>query len=70
MPGFIETPMIATVPKNIMEKVEAKIPLRRRGTPDEVAEVSSTSFPEAQTFLNFTFLVFLEFLLQKVTDDV
>ncbi|XP_018495770.1 estradiol 17-beta-dehydrogenase 8 [Galendromus occidentalis] len=39
LPGFIDTPMIATVPEKVMSKVEGSIPLRRRGTPDEVAEV-------------------------------
>ena len=39
MPGFIDTPMVETVPEKVMEQVLSKIPMRRRGTPDEVAEV-------------------------------
>lgn len=38
-PGFIETEMIAAVPKAALEKVIEKIPQRRLGRPDEVARV-------------------------------
>jgi len=36
-PGYIETDMIKTVPKRIMEKILAQIPLGRLGKPSEVA---------------------------------
>ncbi len=36
-PGFTETEMLAQVPDNIREKILAKIPMRRFGTPNEIA---------------------------------
>jgi NAD(P)-dependent dehydrogenase (short-subunit alcohol dehydrogenase family) len=36
-PGFIETDMLRSVPKEIMEKILAQIPLGRLGKPSEVA---------------------------------
>jgi NAD(P)-dependent dehydrogenase (short-subunit alcohol dehydrogenase family) len=38
-PGFIETDMLKSVPKDIMEKVIAQIPLGRLGKPSEIAAV-------------------------------
>ncbi len=37
-PGFIETDMLKSVPKEIMDKIIAQIPLGRLGKPSEVAE--------------------------------
>jgi 3-oxoacyl-[acyl-carrier protein] reductase len=36
-PGFIETDMVKSVPKEAMDKILARIPLGRLGKPDEVA---------------------------------
>jgi len=38
-PGFIDTDMTAALPEPIREAILARIPLRRMGTPEEVAEV-------------------------------
>ncbi len=38
-PGFIETEMVATIPKDLMAKFVERIPLRRLGRPEEVARV-------------------------------
>jgi acetoacetyl-CoA reductase len=38
-PGFIETDMVAAVPREILDQVIAQIPTRRLGAPDEVARV-------------------------------
>lgn len=37
MPGFIETPMIATVPEKVMAKMLPRIPMGRMGKPEELA---------------------------------
>ncbi|MDO4216885.1 MAG: 3-oxoacyl-[acyl-carrier-protein] reductase [Bacteroidales bacterium] len=37
-PGYIETPMTATLPENIVEDWKKQIPLRRMGQPDDVAK--------------------------------
>ncbi|BFZ05912.1 hypothetical protein BsWGS_08951 [Bradybaena similaris] len=39
LPGFIETPMTASVPEDVTQKIVAMIGLRRMGTPEEIAEV-------------------------------
>ncbi len=38
-PGFIETEMIKSVPEKILQSVRERVPLRRLGTPREVAYV-------------------------------
>ena len=38
-PGFIATDMIATVPTKVIEAMKEKVPLRKLGTPDDVANV-------------------------------
>jgi 3-oxoacyl-[acyl-carrier protein] reductase len=36
-PGFIATDMIATIPDKVMEAMKEKVPLKRLGTPEDVA---------------------------------
>jgi NAD(P)-dependent dehydrogenase (short-subunit alcohol dehydrogenase family) len=36
-PGFIDTEMVAAVPKEVLDRVVAGIPMRRLGHPDEIA---------------------------------
>ena len=38
-PGYVSTDMVAAVPKEVLDKVIAKIPVGRLGEPDEVARV-------------------------------
>jgi acetoacetyl-CoA reductase len=38
-PGFIETEMVAAIPRPILDGIIEKVPLRRLGRPDEVARV-------------------------------
>jgi NAD(P)-dependent dehydrogenase (short-subunit alcohol dehydrogenase family) len=38
-PGFIDTDMLAKVPDNIREQIINRIPMRRFGTPEEVAKL-------------------------------
>ncbi len=38
-PGFIETDMVKKVPEKILEKIINSIPMKRLGTPEEVAKV-------------------------------
>ncbi|POR03560.1 beta-ketoacyl-ACP reductase [Alkalispirochaeta sphaeroplastigenens] len=40
-PGFINTPMIQTVPEKVIEGIKAKTPLKRIGEPQEVANLVS-----------------------------
>ena len=36
-PGYIDTDMVAAVPENVLEKIVARIPVRRLGKADEIA---------------------------------
>jgi acetoacetyl-CoA reductase len=36
-PGFVDTEMVAAVPKEVLAKIVAKIPMRRLGRPEEIA---------------------------------
>lgn len=38
-PGFINTPMIETVPEKVIESIKAKTPLKRLGEPQEIANL-------------------------------
>lgn len=38
-PGFIETDLLMSVPADMQEQIRAKIPLKRFGTPEEVAKL-------------------------------
>ncbi len=40
-PGFIETAMTAALPDNVREEWKKKIPLRRGGKPEDIAEVAT-----------------------------
>ena len=40
-PGFIETAMTAALPEKVREEWKKKIPLRRGGTPEDIAEVAT-----------------------------
>ncbi|XP_023215722.1 estradiol 17-beta-dehydrogenase 8-like [Centruroides sculpturatus] len=39
MPGFIDTPMVSTVPEKVMDNILKQTPLRRKGKPEEIADV-------------------------------
>jgi len=40
-PGFIETAMTATLPEKVRDEWKAKIPLRRGGKPEDIADVAT-----------------------------
>jgi acetoacetyl-CoA reductase/3-oxoacyl-[acyl-carrier protein] reductase len=50
-PGLVETEMIAHVPERVMEKLRAEIPMRRLGTPDEVARVVHFLCADASSYI-------------------
>lgn len=52
LPGFIDTPMITTVPDNIRNKFIEQCPLKRLGNPNEVAEVIAFLASEKSSYVN------------------
>ena len=50
-PGFIITEMTGTLPENVREEWEKKIPLRRVGSPEDVANVSLFLASELSSYI-------------------
>ncbi|XP_043475345.1 estradiol 17-beta-dehydrogenase 8 [Leptopilina heterotoma] len=54
LPGFIDTPMIASVPEKVKEMFIGMIPLKRTGKPEEVAEVITFLASDRSSYVNGT----------------
>jgi len=51
-PGFIHTPMTATVPEKILEMMKEKTPIKRLGQPDDVAYALLYLASDEANFIN------------------
>ena len=51
-PGFIETPMTAQLPDEVRKDWMQKIPLRRGGTPDDVANIALFLASELSSYVS------------------
>jgi 3-oxoacyl-[acyl-carrier protein] reductase len=51
-PGFITTPMVAAMPEKILQDLQAKVPLRRLGKPEEVANVYAFLASDEASYIN------------------
>jgi len=51
-PGLIDTPMLATIPPAVLEKLLERIPLHRLGRADEVAGVYAFLASNDASYLN------------------
>ncbi|CAK1548142.1 unnamed protein product [Leptosia nina] len=52
LPGFIDTPMVKTVPDKVKESLLKMVPLGRLGTPNEVAELIMFLASDKSSFIN------------------
>lgn len=52
LPGFIDTPMTETVPQKVRDIMMMQCPLRRFGTPEEVAEVILFLASDRSSYIN------------------
>jgi acetoacetyl-CoA reductase len=50
-PGFIDTEMVAAVPKEVLDRVIATIPMRRLGHPEEVAHAVRFLLQDASAYI-------------------
>lgn len=50
-PGYIETPLLVDMPTPMREQIEAKHPVGRLGTPEEVAEVVDFLAGDSSSFV-------------------
>jgi len=51
-PGFIETPILATIPPTVLDEMRAHVPLKRLGQPDEIANVYAFLASDEASYVN------------------
>ncbi|CAN5284049.1 beta-ketoacyl-ACP reductase [soil metagenome] len=51
-PGFIATPILATIPDNVLKDMEARVPLKRLGQPEEIANVYAFLASDEASYIN------------------
>lgn len=51
-PGFVHTPILATVPDNVLKDMEARVPLKRLGQPEEIANVYAFLASDEASYIN------------------
>jgi 3-oxoacyl-[acyl-carrier protein] reductase len=53
-PGFITTPILETIPDDVMQKLTDRVPLKRLGRPEEVANVYAFLASDEASYINGT----------------
>ncbi|HEX5806741.1 MAG TPA: 3-oxoacyl-ACP reductase FabG [Macromonas sp.] len=51
-PGFISTPMVGTVPSKVLEDMADKVPLKRLGQPEDIANVYAFLASDEASYVN------------------
>lgn len=51
-PGFISTPILDTIPEKVIREMEHRVPLRRLGKPDEIANVYAFLASDEASYIN------------------
>jgi 3-oxoacyl-[acyl-carrier protein] reductase len=51
-PGFIETPILASMPEKVLRSIEAKVPLGRLGRPEEIANTYAWLASDEASYIN------------------
>jgi 3-oxoacyl-[acyl-carrier protein] reductase len=51
-PGFVETPILATVPDKVLQHMREQVPLHRLGRPDEIANVYAFLASDEASYVN------------------
>ena len=51
-PGFVETPILASVPDKVLDHMREQVPLRRLGHPDEIANVYAFLASDEASYIN------------------
>ena len=51
-PGFIETPILSTIPDKVVAEMQQRVPLRRLGRPEEIASVYAFLASDDASYVN------------------
>ncbi|MDQ3059836.1 MAG: 3-oxoacyl-ACP reductase FabG [Pseudomonadota bacterium] len=51
-PGFIATPILGTIPDNVLQEMEHRVPLKRLGQPEEIANVYAFLASDEASYVN------------------
>lgn len=51
-PGFVSTPILQTIPEKVLQEMEHKVPLRRLGRPEEIANVYAFLASDEASYVN------------------
>ena len=51
-PGFIATPILATIPDKVLDEMKARVPLHRLGTAEEIANVYAFLASDEASYIN------------------
>ena len=51
-PGFVDTPILRTIPQKVLQEMEHKVPLKRLGKPEEVANVYAFLASDEASYIN------------------
>jgi len=51
-PGFINTPMVTAMPEKVLQDLQTKVPLKRLGRPEEVANVYAFLASDEASYIN------------------
>ncbi|CAD6514573.1 3-oxoacyl-[acyl-carrier-protein] reductase FabG [Paraburkholderia kirstenboschensis] len=51
-PGFIDTPILKTIPEDVLSKMRDQVPLRRLGKPEEIASIYAFLASDEASYVN------------------
>jgi 3-oxoacyl-[acyl-carrier protein] reductase len=51
-PGFIATPILASMPDSVLKEMEQRVPLKRLGQPEEIANVYAFLASDEASYVN------------------
>jgi 3-oxoacyl-[acyl-carrier protein] reductase len=51
-PGFIDTPILSTIPDEVLTRMREQVPLRRLGKPEEIANIYAFLASDDASYIN------------------